>query len=90
MDAIPRPHPHAKAPAEVRKIFHNLVSSVAPQGFRPGDADLVERYAQAIALSARLRLLPQNRTDPKVIGRNNIGRVSAYDIKAWDFLDDDK
>ena len=97
--------PRADAPLEVREIFMSLVASVPTEHFRPGDRDLVEQHAQAIALarrayaelavsgpviggkaspwlvvlekahrsavalSARLRLAPQMRTDPKATGR---------------------
>ena len=106
VDGRPSPlRPRADAPPEVREIFTSLVASVSTEHFRPGDADLLEQHAQAIALarrayaelavsgpvidgkaspwlvvlekahrsavalSARLRLAPQMRTDPKVTGR---------------------
>ena len=43
----------ADTPSTVREIFAALVRSVPPNHFRPGDADLVEQYAQAIALARR-------------------------------------
>lgn|SRR5262249_40670997 len=48
-----RLRPRDDAPAEVQEIFDVLVSSVSPEHFRPGDADLIEQYAQAIALGRR-------------------------------------
>jgi hypothetical protein len=114
-----RLQPRPDAPPEVRQIFVALVGSVPPEHFRAGDSDLVEQYAQAIALarrayaeleasgpvvnakaspwlvvlekahrsavalSARLRLSPQNRTDPKVAGRQ--GR--SVGISADEYLE---
>ena len=46
----PRPHlaPSPDAPAEVRKLFGEIVAS-APEGhFQPSDAPLLEEYATAI------------------------------------------
>src|SRR5262245_14354735 len=113
--------PRADAPAEVKEIFAALVQSVPPNHLRHGDVDLLELYAQsialarraydeleangqvldgkaspwlvvlekshrsAVALSARLRLAPQMRTDPKVTGRSAAGwRPSAYELEAGD------
>jgi phage terminase small subunit len=113
--------PRGDAPAQVRRVFNDLVASEPPEHFRAGDADLVEQYAQsvvlarqafkelarhgpvikgraspwlvvlekahrsAVALSARLRLSPQNRTDPKSVGRHRVGPMSAYDKPfIWD------
>jgi hypothetical protein len=111
-----RLQPRADAPANVREIFLLLVRSVAVDHFRVGDSDLVEQYAQAIALarraydeleksgpvikgkaspwlivlekahrsavalSARLRLAPQARADPKSIARDGGASMSYYDL----------
>jgi hypothetical protein len=45
--------PRDDAPASVKEIFNDLVASVPPEHFRRGDADLLEQFAQAIALSRR-------------------------------------
>jgi hypothetical protein len=44
---LPRPD----APPHIRQIFRDLVAAVPPEHFRPGDADLIEQHAQAIALA---------------------------------------
>lgn len=111
-----RLQPRPGAPATVKRIFADLVASVPAAHFRPGDSDLIEQYAQAIALarqayreiekdgpvvegkaspwvtvlekqhrscvalSMRLRLSPQQRTDPKSVARQGANyRPSAYD-----------
>ena len=43
----------ADIPASLRQIITDLISSVPPQHFRPSDAHLIERYAEAILLSRR-------------------------------------
>jgi phage terminase small subunit len=40
---------------------------------------LEKAHRSSVALSARLRLSPQHRTDPKVVGRQNHS-ASAYDV----------
>ena len=45
---------------------------------------LEKAHRSAVALSARSRLSPQNRTDPKSVGRQRAGPMSAYDRPfAW-------
>jgi hypothetical protein len=48
-----RRQPRSDAPAKVRQIFNDLVASVPPEHFRPGDADLLEQHAQSIALARK-------------------------------------
>jgi hypothetical protein len=116
VDGRPNPlRPRPDAPPEVREIFMSLVASVPTEHFRPGDADLLEQHAQAIALarrayaeldasgsvvngkpspwlvvlekahrsavalSARLRLAPQMRTDPKSAGREGMPCEKPWD-----------
>jgi phage terminase small subunit len=43
--------PRDDCPPSVRRIFLELVSSVAADHFQPGDAPLLEQYAQAILLA---------------------------------------
>ena len=114
-----RLRPRDDAPATVRQIFFNLVRSVPAEHFCPGDADLVEQLAQAVALarhayteleregpvidgkvspwnvvlekahrssvalSARLRLCPQGRSDPKTVGR----KLRTYQASAYETMD---
>jgi hypothetical protein len=102
---VTRLQPRGDAPESLRPIIIDLVASVPPTHFRPGDIDLIEQYAQAVllarqafekleeegpvidgkanawlivlekshrscvALSARLRLSPQQREDRKTVGR---------------------
>jgi hypothetical protein len=40
-------------PASLKQTFIDIVASVPPEHFRTGDADLIEMYASAIALSRR-------------------------------------
>jgi hypothetical protein len=46
-----RLQPRDEAPAEVKDVFTELVRSVRPEHFRPGDEHLIEQYAQAILLA---------------------------------------
>jgi len=46
-----RLQPRPDAPKKVRQIFAALVAAVPGAHFRPGDSDLIEQYAQAIALA---------------------------------------
>jgi phage terminase small subunit len=91
------------------QVIRDLVSTIAPQQFKPSDMPLLESYARAtllerqayaeleskgpiwcdgrpspwlviaekatraiVALSARLRLSPQHRSDPKTQPRANV------------------
>jgi phage terminase small subunit len=45
------PRPRDGIPPSVRRIFLDLVASVAADHWRPSDEPLVEQYAQAILLS---------------------------------------
>ena len=60
----------ADAPASLRQIITDLISSVPPQHFRPGDIDLVEQYAQAVLL-ARQAFDKLEEEGPVVDGRAN-------------------
>jgi phage terminase small subunit len=111
-----RLQPRADVPASLRPIIVELIASVPPEHFRPGDGRLIELYAQAIklaneaydelekngriidgkpspwtitwekahrsavALSARLRLAPQQREDRKTVGRQAGPPLSYYDL----------
>jgi phage terminase small subunit len=117
-----RLRPRDDAPEGVRKIWRELVAKVPPEHFRPSDADLVEQYAQAIALarlaysklaaegpvidnrpsawlivlekahksavslSARLRLSPQHRLDPRTVHRHEptFRRPWEDEPEAWE------
>ena len=46
-----RLQPRDEVPPEVRDTFRQLVMSVRPEHFRPGDEDLIEQYCQAILLA---------------------------------------
>src|SRR6516225_10997116 len=46
-----RLQPRDEAPAEVKDVFTELVRSMRPEHFRPGDQDLVEQYCQAVLLA---------------------------------------
>lgn len=108
--------PREGMPDDVRAVFRDLVASVPASHFRASDADLVEQFAQSIALarqayaeldangpvvggkaspwvvvlekahrssvalSARLRLAPQSRTEAKSAGRANGPHPSPYEI----------
>ena len=51
-----RIEPRADAPAIVAEIFRNVVASVPATHFRACDADLVEQFAQSVALARRAYL----------------------------------
>jgi hypothetical protein len=46
-----RLQPRDEAPAEVKDIFTELVRSLPPAHFRPGDGDLIEQFCQTILLA---------------------------------------
>src|SRR5262245_36706581 len=118
-----RLRPRDDAPSTLKQIIVDLIASVPSSHFRPGDAHLIEQYAQAIALareafdelqrngrvvngkaspwiiilekahrssvalSARLRLAPQQREDKKTVGREDRRPLSYYE--EMDLRDDD-
>jgi hypothetical protein len=65
---LTRLSPRPDAPAAIKQIFVELVASVRPEHFRRGDADLLEQFAQSIAL-ARKAYAELERGGPVVNGR---------------------
>jgi phage terminase small subunit len=72
---------YAQAIALGRQAFAALEAEGPVVGGRasPWVTVLEKMHRSAVALSARLRLTPQSRTDPKTVGRQKY-EASAYDL----------
>jgi hypothetical protein len=68
----PRPHlaPSADAPADVKAAFAEILAGTHANHFEPGDAPLVQAYAEAICL-ARRAAIELDRDGPVIAGRTN-------------------
>ena len=62
--------PSADAPAEVVEVFREILTATRADHFVPGDAPLVQAYAEAIVL-ARKAAVALDAEGPVVAGRTN-------------------